>query len=765
MTGGRLKNQVMPDYGHPLEFGSFITPSNTPTEQAVALAQLSERLGYELVTFQDHPYQPQFYDTWTLLSWVAAKTDRIRVSGNVLNLPLRPPAVLARAVASLDLLSGGRVELGLGAGGFWDAIEAMGGRRLTAGQSVTALSEAIEVIRGIWAADSRGGLRFDGEFYQTAGAKRGPRPAHQVPINVGAYKPRMLRLVARQADGWLPSLPYLQPGDLARGNALIDETAVGAGRDPREIRRMLNIGGSLQRQPGGLLQGPPEQWIAELTELALTGGIGTFLVMGDDPATLEAIADQIAPAVREAVASERRTAGTDDSPVRPAIALRQRREGIDYDAIPPNLRVAAIEPGDFDFPLVRSTYMRGGNPGLVLRVHSADEVAEALAYARTQAVPLSIRSGGHGISGRSTNDGGIVIDLGAMNQIRVLDEQARRVRLEPGARWMDVAAALETHGWALTSGDYGGVGVGGLATAGGLGFLAREHGLTIDHLVAAEVVLADGTFVRADADQNQDLFWAVRGAGANVGVVTAMEFVVDEVHEVGWAQLAFGVDDAAEFMTKWGAWIESAPRDVTSFLVMGGRRPGEPLVAQTMTMVDASDPEVILERLQPMAQFAPLVGQSIQVTTYAQVMANASGTPHDGQGEPNARSVLLERMTPEFAQAAASLIESGATYFFQIRAAGGAVGDVPADATAYAHREAQHSVVAFGASRSRIDAAWEAIRPLGVGIYLSFETDLSAALVQEAFPPATLERLRGIKRRYDPQHVLRDNFDVLYGED
>lgn len=755
----------MPDYGHPLEFGSFITPTNSPAGSAVDLAQLSERLGYDLVTFQDHPYQPQFHDTWTLLSWVAAKTERIRVSGNVLNLPLRPPAVLARAVASLDVLSGGRVELGIGAGGFWDAIEAMGGRRLTPGQAVSALSEAIEVIRGIWATEQRGGLRFEGDFYQVSGAKRGPRPAHRIPINVGAYKPRMLRLVARQADGWLPSLPYLQPGDLARGNALIDQTAQDAGRDPREIRRLLNVGGKIQRAHGGLLEGPVEQWIAELTNLALTDGVGTFIVMGDQPDLLEVFADQIAPAVQDAVSAERRSAGLTEATVRPTIAVSQRRPGIDYEAIPANLRAAAVEPGDFDFPLVRSTYMRGGNPGLVLRVQNATEVAEALAYARTQDVPLAIRSGGHGISGRSTNDGGIVIDLGAMNEIQVLDESTRRVRIEPGARWMDVAVALEPYGWALSSGDYGGVGVGGLATAGGIGFLAREHGLTIDHLVAAELVLADGTRIRADASQNQDVFWAVRGAGANVGIVTALEFVVDEVHEVGWAQLAFAIDDIADFLMKWGAWIESAPRDVTSFLIMGGHRAGEPLIAQTMTMVNSSDPEVILERLQPMAQFAPLVGQSIQVATYAAVMANASETPHNGQGEPLARSVLLERMTPEFAQRAASLIDTGATYFFQIRAAGGAVGDVPSDATAYAHREAQHSVVAFGASRARLDAAWQIIRPLGVGLYLSFETDLSPALIEEAFPPATLHRLRDIKHRYDPDHVFRDNFDVLAGQE
>ena len=209
----------------------------------------------------------------------------------------------------------------------------------------------------------------------------------------------------------------------------------------------------------------------------------------------------------------------------------------------------AIEPGDFGYADVRSTYMRGGSPAIVLQPDSPAQVADAIAFARRHPdAALAVRSGGHGISGRSTNDGGIVIDLRRLDDIEVLDEERRLVRIGPGARWMEVAAALGEHGWALSSGDYGGVGVGGLATAGGIGFLAREHGLTIDHLRAAEIVLADGSIVRADAETRPELFWAIRGAGANVGIVTSFEFEVDEVGEVGWAQLAFQVDDVAEFL-------------------------------------------------------------------------------------------------------------------------------------------------------------------------------------------------------------------------
>jgi alkanesulfonate monooxygenase SsuD/methylene tetrahydromethanopterin reductase-like flavin-dependent oxidoreductase (luciferase family) len=295
----------MPDYGHDLLFGSFLTPSAADPQQAVRLAVLSEQVGLDLVTVQDHPYQPSFLDTWTLLSYMAARTDRVRLSPNVVNLPLRPPAVLARSVASLDLLSGGRVELGLGVGAFWDAIEAMGGRRLSPGEGVEALEEALDVIEQVWDADARGGVRVEGKHHRVVGAKRGPAPAHQVGVWLGAYKPRMLRLTGRRADGWLPSLSYLQPGDLAEGNRTIDEAARAADRPPAAVRRLLNIGGSFGARSRGPFDGPPEQWVEEVAGLALTDGVSGFVLGTDDPDALRTFAAEVAPAVRELVQAER----------------------------------------------------------------------------------------------------------------------------------------------------------------------------------------------------------------------------------------------------------------------------------------------------------------------------------------------------------------------------------------------------------------------------------------------------------------------------
>jgi hypothetical protein len=293
----------MPDYGHDLLFGTFLTPDAAAPDRVVALARLTDALGLDLVTVQDHPYQPRFLETWTLLSYVAAATQQVRVVPNVLNLPLRPPAVLARAAASLDLLSNGRVELGLGTGAFWDAIAANGGPRRTPGEAVEALEEAIAVLRGLWAAD--GAVRVVGGHYSVVGAKAGPAPAHDIGIWVGGYKPRMLGLIGRLADGWLPSLGYVQPDQLAGMNERIDESADAAGRAPADVRRLLNVNGRFAARGTGFLTGPAEQWAEDLAGLTLADGVSGFVLGGDDPDDVRRFAEEVAPAVRDLVDAER----------------------------------------------------------------------------------------------------------------------------------------------------------------------------------------------------------------------------------------------------------------------------------------------------------------------------------------------------------------------------------------------------------------------------------------------------------------------------
>src|SRR5512133_333577 len=294
----------MPDYGRDVTFGYFLIPN--AADPLLDMAREIEARGLDWIGIQDHPYQRRFVDTWTLLGAVAAVTTRVGFFPDVANLPLRPPAMMAKAAASLDVLSGGRFELGLGAGNFWDAIEAYGGPRRAPRDSLAALEEAIKAIRLIWSGERN--LRFSGEHYRLAGAHSGPVPLHPIGIWLGVYGPRALRLAGRLADGWLPSLR----GDvamLADGSARLDDAASTAGREPAEIRRVINVSGQITDGATlGLLRGPVDQWVDQLTHLAVGYGFDTFLFWGEGDDQLPRFAEEIAPAVRVQVAAARERA-------------------------------------------------------------------------------------------------------------------------------------------------------------------------------------------------------------------------------------------------------------------------------------------------------------------------------------------------------------------------------------------------------------------------------------------------------------------------
>jgi alkanesulfonate monooxygenase SsuD/methylene tetrahydromethanopterin reductase-like flavin-dependent oxidoreductase (luciferase family) len=275
-----------------LQVGVFVVPDAIDRERTVAQFVAADEAGLDVVGVQDHPYQRRFFDTWTLLSYVAARTERVRLVPDVASLPLRPPAMLAKAAASLDALSGGRVELGLGARAFWDAIEAMGGPRRSAGESVDALEEAITVLRG-WFGGERS-LRVDGEHYRLAGAQPGPAPAHPIGLWIGAYKPRMLRLTGRLGDGWLPTVGYLELADAHAGHRVIDAAAERAGRDLGDVRRVLNAG----------VEGPPSGWADQLARLASDYRFDTVLVSvpAEDPiGVIRRLGEDAAPTARERI--------------------------------------------------------------------------------------------------------------------------------------------------------------------------------------------------------------------------------------------------------------------------------------------------------------------------------------------------------------------------------------------------------------------------------------------------------------------------------
>ncbi len=296
----------MGDYLQDVHFGANVDPTANDPSWPLRLTRAIEEAGLEYIGIQDHPYNSKFLDTWTLMAMLLQATERVHIFPNVANLPLRPPVMLAKAAATLDVLSGGRVELGLGAGAFREGVEAMGGPGRSKGESVEALEEAVQIIRAFWSGTRS--LRFEGKHYTVKGAHPGPLPLHSIGLWLGSYGPRSLRVLGRFADGWIPSSSYVPPEALPEKQQLIDDFALEAGRRPEEIRRVYNVMGMITDCPmQGLFTGPVEYWVDELTRLVVEFGMDTFMYWPADDRMhqIELFAAEVTTAVKDQVAKVR----------------------------------------------------------------------------------------------------------------------------------------------------------------------------------------------------------------------------------------------------------------------------------------------------------------------------------------------------------------------------------------------------------------------------------------------------------------------------
>ncbi|MFJ3788318.1 LLM class flavin-dependent oxidoreductase [Kitasatospora sp. NPDC090091] len=290
----------------PVLFGANVDPVWADPGQPLRITRQAEQDGLDLVTVQDHPYQSAFYDAWTLISYLVGATRSITLVPTVANLPLRPPAMLAKSAASLDVLAPGRIQLGLGAGAFWSAIVAMGGPRRPAKEAVAALDEAIDVIRLMWSGERS--VRFPGEHYTLAGVHPGPAPSPDLGIWLGAYGPRMLALTGRKADGWTASYGFLGLDRLGDAVARIDAAAHEAGRDPASLRKVYNLNGLIgPAESTEPFQGDARQWAGRLVALVHDHGMNGFVYWpeADHLRQLTVFAQEVVPAVRAALAEGR----------------------------------------------------------------------------------------------------------------------------------------------------------------------------------------------------------------------------------------------------------------------------------------------------------------------------------------------------------------------------------------------------------------------------------------------------------------------------
>ncbi|MEU4539801.1 FAD-binding oxidoreductase [Streptosporangium sp. NPDC023825] len=428
----------------------------------------------------------------------------------------------------------------------------------------------------------------------------------------------------------------------------------------------------------------------------------------------------------------------------------------DLSTLPRELRDKIVTPEDRRYGMLRSTYVKVSRPAAVLVPETTEEVVAALRFVRERGLPLAVRSGGHGLSGRASNDGGLVIDLSAMNGIEVLDRRTRTVRIQAGARWAQVAAALAPYGLAISSGDHGNVGAGGLATGGGIGWMVRQYGLTIDHIRAVEMVLADGRVVRADEHNEPDLFWAVRGAGARAGILVAFEIEAMELRNVGYVQIVVEVDRDGRTLRRWADLMASAPRELTTATMLMPY--GNSLAFSIAAVVASESPRRIRAAVEPLLGLGVnLLDQSAQIIPYPALVSTAHLHANVGQQPVVTTSGFLPTMTDEDAAAITRAAVGPHRPLIQLRSMGGAVSDVPPDVTAFAHR--RHGALLIGnmfppGGAKALDAAWRGLALRVEGEYVGFESRPGRQAFARVYPGAVGERVSEVWRRYDPDGVF-----------
>jgi FAD/FMN-containing dehydrogenase len=427
-----------------------------------------------------------------------------------------------------------------------------------------------------------------------------------------------------------------------------------------------------------------------------------------------------------------------------------------------------LRPGDGGYDDAARVFFATGRPALVVRPRDAGEVAAAVQHAVREVLPVSVRSGGHSGLGHGTNTGGMVIDLRHLDAIEVQD--GGRVRVGGGAHWGDVAAALAPYGLGLTSGDTKDVGVGGLTLGGGIGWMVRKHGLAIDHLVGARVVTADGSVRTASADENPDLFWALRGGGGNFGVVVDFDFVAQPVTTVHYGTIAYAVDRAGDLVRRWRAAMGSAPDELSSTLALLPRVGDGPRQA-TVLLCYAGDPGAPASEagaaIEPLLELGEVVQADIGERPYAEVLEEAQVLP------PGlrllVRNTLVRALDDEVVDAVERLHGGPTPAAIALRSLGGAVSRVPVPATAFAHRDAEAMVVGGfvlpeGLGPAEVDGAlapWAEVAALGSGTYVNFQGSATPADVAAAYPPATYARLAAVKRELDPGNVFALNHNIV----
>src|SRR5215204_2460198 len=439
------------------------------------------------------------------------------------------------------------------------------------------------------------------------------------------------------------------------------------------------------------------------------------------------------------------------------------------------LKGQVIAPQDAGYDEARTVFYGGfdRHPAAIVRVANPTDVSHVVALARESGLELAVRSGGHSLAGHGVSDGGIVLDLSDMKNLEI-DVEGRTAWAETGLTAGEYTAATGAHGLATGFGDTGSVGIGGITLGGGVGYLVRKHGLTVDDLLAAEVVTADGELLRVDAESHPDLFWAIRGGGGNFGVATRFQFRLHEVDEIvgGMLILPATPEVIASFVTE----AEAAPEELSTIanVMTAPPMPFLPaevhgqLVIMAMLVYAGEEVEAGQRAVAPFRALAEPIVDMLKPMSYPEIYP-----PEDDDFHPTAvaRTMFIDTIDSDVSQTILERLRASDAPMrvAQIRVLGGTMARVPAEATAFAHRSSRimMNVAAFYESMEERAAreAWvnhfaAALRQGEGGAYVGFLGEEGENRVREAYPKSTWDRLAEIKRRYDPSNLFRLNQNI-----
>jgi FAD/FMN-containing dehydrogenase len=438
---------------------------------------------------------------------------------------------------------------------------------------------------------------------------------------------------------------------------------------------------------------------------------------------------------------------------------------------------SVITPDDAAYDQARAVFYRSVDrrPAVIVRPADAAEVSRVVSLSRESGSELAVRSGGHSLAGHSVSEGGIVLDLSDLKALEI-DVQARTAWAQTGLTAAEYTATAAEHGLATGFGDTGSVGIGGLTLGGGVGFLVRKHGLTIDNLLGAELVTADGELLHVDAESHPDLFWAIRGGGGNFGVATRLQFRLHEVDTIVGGMLILPA--TPEVIASFVSESEAAPEELSAIanIMVAPPMPflpteahGKPVIMTLMCYageVDAGE-----RAYAPFRALEP-IADMVRPMPYAEIYT-LFGEEAEGPGPAQevARSMFVDAVDRNEGEAILDHLQASAAPMAvaQLRVLGGAMARVPAEDTAYAHR-GRRIMVALGAVYERAEEspaqeAWvtgfaDALRQGDAGVYVNFLGDEGEGRVREAYPGSTWDRLADVKRRYDPTNLFRLNQNI-----